>query len=105
MRKLDLTDYMVRVQNEHGVTEVPYSVRDSVIAVLFHPELKLNARQVLYRDDLARKIRDADGHILLEELEYTQIRHSVENVTGFTENDVGFIRRVFDAPEVAVKEA
>jgi hypothetical protein len=107
MRKLDLTDYTFPGRNERGeITEFPYLVRDSVIAVLFHPELKLTARQALDRDDIARKVRDCpEPFILLEDAEYALVRNSVETVKGFVQADVRFIRRVLDAPEVRVTVA
>jgi len=89
-----------RLQKVEGVV---YDVRNSCIEVLFSPQLQLSARQVLDRDDLARKIRDCpDSAVLLEETEYQILKGSLDSVTGLGRNDVQFVRRIYAAPEVQV---
>lgn len=86
--------------------ELPvYDVKGSLIEVLFAPDLRLAALETLERDDLARKIKDwPDDTLLLEETEYQKVKSGLESLRGFGRNDVEFIRRVEQAPEVAVKQ-
>jgi hypothetical protein len=105
MRRVDLSSYKVPVKSPGGVDEVEYDVRDSCIEVLLSRELNLTARELLDRDDLARKIRDCpDGHMLLEEGEWAKLAQSVNAVKGFGRADVEWVRRVLDAEQVQVEE-
>jgi hypothetical protein len=106
MRRIDLTDYEIEVMDQGAKKSIPYSVKMSIIGALFMPELKLTARETLERDKLAHKINDCpEPSILLEEAEYIKILQSVETVRGFNRDDVEFIRRVLEAPQVEVREA
>ncbi len=101
MRKLSISDYMVLQDGK----ELPYPMREALAEVLFHPDLKVRALDLLKRDDLARKILDhSDSHILLEDSEYALVKSAVDVVQGFTRNDVEFVRRVLNAESVEVVE-
>jgi hypothetical protein len=109
MRQINLEDYVLEVKTQPsgdgiaGTKEVKYDVRGSLIEVLFAPELQLNAREILDRDDLARKIKDCrDNNLLLEEAEYEKIKGAVETVRGMGRNEVEFIRRILKAEKVEV---
>lgn len=110
MRRIDLSSYNVPAKGQkvcdtcRGTGFVPvevaqsYNVRDSVIEALFHPDLKLSARELLDREDLARKIRDCPGDIiLLEEVEYNKLVQGIQSAKGFTKPDMEFVRRVLNA--------
>jgi hypothetical protein len=85
--------------------EATYDVKNSLIQILFAPNQGLTATEILYRDDLARKIRDcAEDTLLLEESEYEKVKTAVNAVTGFGVNDVTLIKRVIKAPAVEVQE-
>ncbi len=93
MKTLDLTAYL---QDPSDLQSAPYPVRDTLMNVLFVvPNLK--ARELLARDDLARKIRDFAGApdtFELEEAEALQLVTAFEAAQGFTRNDVELVRRV-----------
>lgn len=91
--------------------DMPYEVKPSLIELLFckdpdgmHPELRLSGIELLARDDLARKVRDSDGVLLLEEVEWGKLKTSAESMTGFGKPDVELIRRVLKAEKVEVEE-
>ncbi len=101
MRKILISDYKVIQDGK----ELPYPMREALAEVLFHPDLKLRALDLLKRDDLARKIlNQSESHILLEDSEYSLIKSAVDVVQGFTRNDVEFVRRVLNAESVEVME-
>jgi len=101
MRKIQVSDYFIIQDGK----ELPYPMREALAEVIFHPDLKLRALDLLKRDDLARKILDhSDSHILLEDSEYDLIKSAVNVVQGFVRNDVEFVRRVLDAESVEVVE-
>lgn len=106
MRRIDLSNYTVTLRKEDGEsTDLPYQMKDSTIEVLFARELQLSGRELLARDDLARKIRDCpDGSILLEEQEWNKLVQAVTTVTGLSQQDVQLVRRILEAPEVEVEE-
>ena len=99
MKKLLLTDYVF--DGEHV-----FQVRPSVVAVLFN-EAKLDGREVIRRDELARKIEThTDDEILLEEAEWGKIVSGLNatDLKPFGRSVVEFVRRVLDAPSVTVQE-
>lgn len=100
-------DALLRVINDlkaNSAADIDYDVRNSLIEVLFAPNQGLSARDILDRDDLARKIRDwPDATLLLEDTEYDKVKQALESVTGFGRNDVEFVRRIFQASKVEVK--
>jgi hypothetical protein len=122
MRSLDITRYRLEFSPDghHEPLKCPkcgtevekpaeppeYDVRNTLIEVLFSPELRLSAMDALERDSLARKIKDCPTNtLLLEEAEWQKIKQGLESLHGFGRNDIEFIRRVINAPEVAVKQA
>ena len=107
MRKVVLADYKVKGRDlETGkVVDAPYSVRESMISILFLPALQLQAKELLERDKLANKINDTkDGFVLLEDAEFAKIETAVNTHKGFGKNDVEFVRRVLEAETVEVAE-
>lgn len=107
MRKLNLANYPIDVPQADGsVKSEPFPVRTNLIELLFHPDLQLGAEEAMRRDTLAHKIVDApQEQILLEEEDYQRILGTVKKVKGFTRYAVELLHRIYDAPEVDVKEA
>ena len=105
MRKISFENYNVTVQTPEGVKrEVPYEVKDSIVGLLFHPDLKLDGMGLLKQNELAGKIlHSEDPEILFEEAEYQQIKRAINVVTGYGRNEVELVRRVLEAPEVEVE--
>jgi len=116
MRRIDLSSYTVPAKAQkvcstcHGTGFVQeevaqsYNVRESLIEALFHPDLKLPARELLDREDLARRMRDCpDGYILLEEEEYNKVLQAVNSIRGYTKPDIEFVRRILNAEKVNVQ--
>jgi hypothetical protein len=91
MRTIDVRDYKVG--------EAEYRVKDGLIAILMHPELRLSAVELLKRNRLGQRILDAIETIKLEEEDYTRLKGAVEGVTGFSRADVELVQRVLEAPE------
>lgn len=103
MRKIDLTPYLVKV-DEKG-TEKPFDVKGSIYASLYHPDLKLSAMELLGNDKIAQKVKSAEDKVLLEDAEYEKVKRAFETLRGFDMNDVELVKRVLDAEIVEVKEA
>jgi len=106
MHKVDIKEYTVKGRKEGGeVIDVPYDMKASLITILFHPDLRLEAQETLYRDDLANKINGwKDGHLLLEDADYERVKGALLIVRGFTKNDAEFIRRILEAEKAEVIE-
>ena len=103
MKKLVLSDYRVEINGTDGTKTIPYHVRSAVVELLFNPELKLGAVELLKRDDLGKKILKEKDFILLEKPEYDQIKSACEFAKGFSKNDVELVRRILEAEEVDVE--
>jgi len=101
MRKFDVSEYEVTM--EKGKT-MPYRVKDSAVTVLFNPDRKLTAVDLLRTNTLAQRIMEAEGHVLLEEADYTELKKACETVRGYGKEDVEFVRRILEAPEINVVE-
>lgn len=104
MKKVDVTEYFITVPMDGINKELPYNVKESLVAALFHPELKLGAREVITRDKIATKIEEATDHVLLEDAEYQKLESAFETVKGFGKSEVELIKRVFEAEDVEVAE-
>lgn len=95
--------YPVEIRDPEGKKkEIPYGTKESLVAILFNPALKLTGLTLLRQDELARKVADSGDELLLEEEEYERIRAAIEAVEGLGRNDVEFVRRIIDAPKVDV---
>ncbi len=103
MRKIEVSNYAVKVRTAEGISSVEYDVKGSLITCLLHPILKLGARELLIRNKIGHKIEEAKGFVLLEEAEYAKLKSAVETIEGFGQNDVELITRVFEAEEVQVE--
>jgi len=104
VRKIDLSNYTIDMPTEGGMKTYPYSVKESIELAMYHPDLKLNFRDLLENDRVAQKIKSANGFVLLEESEYSRIKMVFETIQGFRKEDVELVKRVIEAPEVEVQE-
>ena len=106
MKKLVISNYKVKARNEKDeIVDVPYNVKESVVSILFHPSLQLEAMDLLEQNKLANKINDAkDGFVLLEDAEYEKVLKAANTFKGFSKNDVELVRRILEAEQVNVKE-
>jgi hypothetical protein len=102
MRKINLLPYLVEIDNK-GTTK-PFDVRGSIAACLYHPDLKLYARDLLDNDRLAQKIKAATDFVLVEDAEYEKVKAAFETIKGFEINDVELVKRVLEAEKVEVQE-
>lgn len=106
MRKIDLTPYTVKVMRAGEIEDSPYMLRESIAAALFVPGLNLGPVGLLKNNKIASKILDCPTNsLLLEEDEYQSLKAGFEVATGFNQNDVEMVERVWNAPEVPVVEA
>lgn len=101
MRKINLENYSMIVDEQ----PTPYGVKGSLIMCLLHPSLQLSGRELLLRNKIGEKIENAEEFVLLEDAEYAKLESAFETVTGFSQNDVELVRRVFEAESIEVTEA
>jgi len=97
VRKIDLKDYEFDGK--------PYPVTGTLSILLFNPDLKLSARDLIAQDTLAKKIEGAGESVILEEVDYLKVKRAIETVKGWQRGDLEFVSRILDAPEIEVKEA
>jgi len=99
MRKISLIPYNI------GNGQM-YDVRQSIINLMFAPELRLGIRDAIENDRIARKIESAENHeVILEDAEFARVKQAFDVFQGYGRNDLELIARVQDAAEITVKEA
>jgi len=105
MRRLNVTQYMVSILQPDGTyKEIPYKAKESLINLMFHPNLKLGGVDLLKQNKIAEKILKAGIDVLLEEEEYNKVKQAIDSFKGYTKNEVELVRRVTECPEIKVKE-
>lgn len=111
MRKINLADYMVKIQvpdeanpMETEEVEYPYHVKDSILNLMFLPELQLSGAELVKQNVLAMKLEQCDGEILLEDEEYDRIKKAFDTFKGFDRHAVELVTRIFEAPKVEANE-
>ena len=105
MRKLDLAKYNIEVRDaKGGISNMPYDFKESLIQLMFHPNLKLSGKALLDTNIIAEKLMKADKEILLEEEEYNKIKSAIDSFEGFSRNEVELVKRVTNCPQINVKE-
>lgn len=101
MKKIDLTEYEVVIDGK----KMPYMTKDAIVEILFNPERKLTAVDLLRTNDLAQKIVGCEGDsVLLENAEYENVRAACMTVKGFSKPDVELVRRLMEPETVEVIE-
>ena len=101
MRRLDLTDYQwtQKVQNPvKGVEEItlPYRVKESILNLLFLPDLRLQGAALVRQNILAIKIEQSEDEVLLEEEEYQRVKGAAEKYVAQSRADVELIDRILN---------
>lgn len=112
MRKLNLKNYQYteKVRNPvNGKVQeftLPFNVKDSILNIMFLPELALRGAALVKQNVLAIKIEQSDGEILLEEEEYQRVLAAANAYPGQSRADVELIDRILNQTpeEVAVVE-
>ena len=106
MREIDLTPYAIKIPRMVNgsviINEETYDVKESVIAMLFMKGAQTKSRDSIRWGKLAERIEVAEGSYLFEEAEYAKLLQGAEQVVDPGRNDLEFLRRIFDAPEVQV---
>lgn len=96
MKTLDISPYDIVVGKTAEGLELrqPYPIRDSIANILFaQPGLK--ARELLRRDDLARKVIATEiDTVVLTDAEFEQLKMAVDTLEGYGRQDVELIRRI-----------
>ena len=107
MRKLDLRDYQVTQKVKSGSGEViditaPYMVKDSILNIMFLPDLRLQGAALVRQNILAIKIEQAEEDwVMLEEEEYQRVKTAAEKYVAQSRADVEFIDRILNqTPEI-----
>ena len=104
-RKIDLSNYSLGHVTLEDKTHPMYEVRQSLAALCFVTELRLNGVALLEMHRLAQSILDAPGeHVLLSEPDWQRLRRAIEVHEGFTRNEVELVCRVHTAASIEVEE-
>lgn len=112
MRKLNLKDYTVNMKvpdrknpGQEIEAEFPFNMKDSVINVLFIPQLRLNSVGLVKANVLSQKILACEGdEILLEDAEWQQLSAAIQAAQGFGKMEVEFVIRINEAEVVEVEQ-
>ena len=111
MRKLNLKDYVVKVEAPDQMNpgqvikgEYPYRFKDSILNLLFSRELQLSGAELVKQNVLAMKLEQCkEDEILLEDEEYDRIKKAIDVFKGFNRNDIELVTRINEAEVVEVK--
>ena len=111
MRKLSMEDYTVTRKVPDKLNpgleidaEFPFAMRDSLINILFIPQLGLNGVELLKAHNLGQKILAWEGNdLLLEEEEWERLSTAINAAKGFGRMEVEFVTRISEAEEVEVE--
>ena len=105
MRKLNLEKYTVSARDtKGGTTDILYDFKESLIQLMFHPNLRLSGKALLETNIVVEKIMKSDKEILLEEADYNNIKNAVDKFEGFSQNEVELVKRIIECPEIDIKE-
>ena len=110
MRRINLENYTVTMKvpdggNPYGErieAEFPNNVKDSIINVLFTPELRLGGAEIIKQQAVALKIESSNGNVTLEDAEYERVKNAFDNFKGFNRNDVQLVERIDGAEVVEI---
>ena len=109
MRKLNLANYTITMKEKTPLGEIvdaqyPYHVKDSILNLLFIPDLQLSGAELVKQNVLAMKLEQCkEDEILLEEEEYQRIKKAVDTFRGFDRNAVELVTRINEAEVVEVE--
>ena len=111
MRKLNLKNYTVKLRIPDQMNpgqmiegEYPYHTKDSILNLLFIPDLQLGGAELVKQNVLAMKLEQCkEDEILLEDEEYNRIKRAMDTFKGFNRNDVELVTRINEAEVVEVE--
>ena len=84
--------------------EFPYPFKDTILNLLFLPDLQLNGAKLVKQNVLAMKLELCkEDEILLEDEEYQRINEALVAFKGYSRNDVEFVERINAAEVVEVE--
>ena len=84
---------------------MPFDVKKSLIEILFHPELKLNGRDILKVGKLADKIEECkEENVLLSFDEYEKLSKAMDVVRGLGKESREFVKRILEAEDTELEE-
>lgn len=105
MRKLDLKNYTYSMPDKQGVLQlIPYQFKNVLVNILTHPNLGLNAVELLEADKVVEKIEKAGLEAILEEEDYELIVDTFKRFRGFSKSDTNLVKRVWNCPVIPEKE-
>lgn len=100
-RKLDLKSYTVSVKNQQGVAQfIPYDFKNVLANIITHPTLGLNGLELLEVKSLVEKIEKSNMEVVLTDEEYNKILWAIKRFKGFSRNDMQFVERIFNCPNI-----
>ena len=105
MRSISLVEYTVTVREQDALVPKPYNVRASLVELCFIPVEGVKGIELIRRSKLAEKIEASDEPLLLEEAEWQRLVDAIDKLPALGRNEVEIVRRVLEAPDVAVKPA
>lgn len=101
MRKLDLKNYTFSMKDQQGVARLlPYQFKDVLINVLTHPSLGLNGPELLEIDEVVEKVKEANTEVILTDEDYHKITDTLKRFRGFGNNDMQFVKRIYNCPQI-----
>jgi len=111
MRKLNLTNYIVKIRTPDRINpglmidaEYPYYIKDSILNLLFIRDLQLTSAELVKQNMLAMKLEQCkEDEILLEDEEWGRIKRAIDTFKGFGRTDVELVRRINEAKVVEVE--
>ena len=102
MRKINIKNYKVELKGKL----VNYSVKDTMINMILHPAHRHTGKSLLESNLLAEKFENCkEENILISEDEYSKLQHGMKIVTGWSKNEVEFVKRIEYAELVSVEES
>ena len=108
MRKINLTPYVAETYGPDGKdAQMPVEPLPLLKAVLFSPQQQLNGLDLYEQAQLWGKLKaaaEAGQPALLEEPEYKRLDDSLNKIKGLGFAQVELVRRIKEAPTVAVQE-
>ncbi len=104
MKSINLAKYKFEATLPDGKKQhVDVDVKNMLVDIIFHPELKLSAKDVVDRAKLADKIEACKAtDVKVEEAEYAILKNSVDGIRGFGKIHLQFIQRIYDAKDVKI---
>jgi len=105
MRKLDLKNYTFSLTDQKGVIRVKtYNFKETVKDVLTSHGLGLNGSELLNAMEVAVKVNNSKGEVLLDDRDYRLITETCGKFRGFQKFDEQFLKRIYNCPIVPDKE-